>query len=29
MSVFRFKQFEVLQREDVFKVGTDAVLLGA
>lgn len=29
MTSFRFKQFSVLQREDVFKVGTDGVLLGA
>lgn len=29
MSVFRFKQFELKQSEQVFKIGTDAVLLGA
>jgi tRNA1Val (adenine37-N6)-methyltransferase len=29
MSIFRFKQFEIQQSENVFKVGTDAVLLGA
>ena len=28
-SVFRFKQFSVKQESNVFKVGTDAVLLGA
>jgi len=28
-DVFRFKQFSVRQREGVFKVGTDGVLLGA
>lgn len=29
MSVFRFKQFEVSQKDAAAKVGTDAVLLGA
>ncbi len=28
-TVFRFKEFEVLQHPDVFKICTDAVLLGA
>jgi len=28
-NLFRFKKFEVLQSNDVFKIGTDAVLLGA
>jgi tRNA1Val (adenine37-N6)-methyltransferase len=28
-EVFRFKQFELLQHEEVFKVGTDGVLLAA
>lgn len=29
MKPFKFKQFEVRQSEDVFRVGTDGVLLGA
>ncbi|MDR0603969.1 MAG: methyltransferase [Bacteroidales bacterium] len=29
MSVFRFKQFEIVHDKSAFKVGTDAVLLGA
>ena len=29
MSVFRFKQFSILQAESAMKVGTDAMLLGA
>jgi tRNA1Val (adenine37-N6)-methyltransferase len=29
MSVFRFKQFEIAHDKSAFKVGTDAVLLGA
>jgi len=29
MSLFQFKQFNIEQRESVFKIGTDAVLLGA
>lgn len=28
MKPFRFKQFDILQSSDVFRVGTDAVLLG-
>jgi tRNA1Val (adenine37-N6)-methyltransferase len=26
---FKFKQFEIQQSKDVFRVGTDGVLLGA
>ncbi len=29
MSVFRFKQFEVVQNQSAMKIGTDGVLLGA
>ncbi len=29
MSVFRFKQFEVVQQDSAMKVGTDSVLLGS
>lgn len=29
MKVFRFQQFDIIQDEEVFRVGTDAVLLGA
>ena len=29
MKPFRFQQFEIQQNADVFRVGTDAVLLGA
>lgn len=29
MKVFRFQQFDIIQDEAVFRVGTDAVLLGA
>ena len=28
MKTFRFQQFDILQNSDVFRVGTDAVLLG-
>jgi tRNA1Val (adenine37-N6)-methyltransferase len=28
MKPFRFKQFDIRQSSDVFRVGTDAVLLG-
>ena len=28
-SIFRFKQFEILQEQSALKVGTDAMLLGA
>ncbi len=28
-SFFRFKQFEIMQSDDAFKVGTDAVICGA
>ena len=27
-SIFKFKQFDVLQRDSVLKVGTDSMLLG-
>lgn len=29
MKAFRFKQFDIIQSENVFRVGTDGVLLGA
>ena len=29
MKLFRFQQFDIQQNADVFRVGTDAVLLGA
>ena len=29
MSIFKFKEFELIQAENAMKVGTDAMLLGA